>query len=92
MHEIISQITPTWLNRAYIYNGSIGRAGSDFRFRLEQDGKEKVVHAATYSRLCYEKADDIQHRDFSWDDAGVENMKRWLQSNYDAFVDQRSRT
>lgn len=91
MHEYFKQITPNWLNRAYVYNGSIGRMFHDFRYRLEQDGKEKIIHAATYSKVCYELAEDVRKKDFAWDDNGVAELKRWLQDNYDAFLEQEGR-
>ena len=79
-------MTPHWLNRAHMYNGSIGPIFSAFRYRMEMDEKEKMVHAATYSKICYEKADDVETRDFSWDDSGVEEMKNWFQSQYEAYL------
>lgn len=88
MQEDFARLTPNWLNRAYVYNGSIGRMNHDFRYRLEQDGKEQIIHAATYSKICYEKADDVQKKDFPWNEEGVEELKQWLQSNYETFIAQ----
>ena len=34
---------------------------------------------------CYEVAQDRQERDFPWDEAGVEELKQWLQAKYDQF-------
>ena len=43
----------------------------DFRYRFDM-GKEKgILHTAVYSVYCYE--------------AGVEELKQWLQAKYDQF-------
>ncbi len=90
MQEAFEQLTLNGLNRAYVYNGSIGRMKHDFRYRLEQDEKEQIIHAAAYSKICYEKADDIQKQDFPWSEEGVEELKQWLQSCYEAFAAQEN--
>ena len=36
-------MTPNWLNRAHMYNGSIGPAFNSFNYRMEMDEKEKVI-------------------------------------------------
>lgn len=70
-----------WFKRAFVYTGSIG----DFRYRFDM-GKEKgILHTAVYSVYCYEVAQDRQERDFPWDEAGVEELKQWLQAKYDQF-------
>ena len=81
MHPQFACLTPHWFYRAYVYTGSIG----DFRYRFDRDADANMLHTAVYSRLCYEVADDVQKRDFSWDDAGVEELKSWLQRQYEAF-------
>lgn len=86
MLKCFSRLTPNWLHRAYVYNGSVGPFRNDFRFRLAHDGDEGVIHAAVYSKVCYELAEDRQERDFSWDDPGVEELKQWLQSEYEAYA------
>jgi len=86
MQKCFEEITPQWLGRAYLFNGSIGRPGSDFRYRLSQDEKEKLVRAAVYSKVCYEKADDVETRDFPWDEEGVAALREWLEERYEAFL------
>ena len=90
MHQDFSRITPNWLNRAFIYNGSIGRPFHDFRYRLCQDAAAKTIHAAVYSSICYEKATDRQEKDFPWDESGVEEMKQWLEDWYLVFLQNGS--
>ncbi len=86
MEKAFEEITSSWLNKAFVLNGSIGRMGHDFRYRLAQDDKEKKIHAAAYSRICYEKAEDKVERDFDWDESGIEALKLWLQERYEAFL------
>ena len=86
MLEIFSRLTPAWLHRAYVYTGSVGPLWNDFRFRLAQDGDNNQVHAAVYSRVCYELADDIVREDFPWDEPGIEALKGWLQERYGEFA------
>lgn len=85
MLDCFSRLTPQWLNRAYVYTGSVGPFLHDFRYRWELDSENKLVHAAVYSKICYEKASDVEKQDFPWDDAGVEELKEWLQNRYEAF-------
>ena len=56
------------------------------RFRLEQDKDAKLIHAAVYTKVCYELADDIVREDFPWDEPGIEAMKVWLQERYEEFA------
>ena len=83
MLEIFAQMTPSWFDRATFYTGSVHQ---EFRFRYEQDRENKLLHAATYSKVCYELADDVEKRDFSWDEDGVEALKKWYQNQYDAYA------
>lgn len=86
MEKAFETITPRWLNRAFLYSGSIGPTFHDFRYRMEHNDKEKIIHAATYSKACFEKAEDVEQRDFAWDESGVADMKQWFQHQYEAFV------
>ena len=82
MHPQFSQLTPRWFKRAFVYTGSIG----DFRYRFANDKDNNALHAAIYTVFCYEVATDVQRRDFTWDDAGVEQLKQWLQEAYDTYT------
>lgn len=86
MLKCFSQMTPAWFHRAYVYNGSVGPFRNDFRFRLAHDAEGEVIHAAAYSKVCYELAEDKQERDFAWTDEGVEELKQWLQSRYEGYA------
>ncbi|MDO4810773.1 MAG: hypothetical protein Q3985_02390 [Eubacteriales bacterium] len=81
MHPQFDVLTPHWFNRAFVYTGSIG----DFRYRFATDKDNKQLHAAVYSMYCYEVATDVREQDFSWDNEGVEQLKQWLQKEYDTF-------
>jgi len=86
MLDCFARLTPGWLNRAGVYTGSVGPFGRDFRFRCRQDSERRLVHAAVYSRVCFESADDVEEQDFPWDDPGVAALREWLQDRYDAFA------
>ena len=66
---------------AFIYTGSIG----EFRYRFDGDKDAGILHTAVYSNVCYELAQDKEERDFTWDEAGVETLKAWLQEKYEAY-------
>lgn len=86
MLDCFAQMNVNWLNRAYLYNGSCGPMFHDFRYRLNMDAKEKKVTASTYSKACYEVAEDRETQVFDWTEEGVEQMKQWLQERYEAFA------
>ena len=85
MHPQFAQLTVTWFRRAFVYTGSIG----EFRYRFACDEKEKLIHAAVYSNLCYELAQDKVEQDFSWDEPGVAQIKDWLQEHYEQYLAQQ---
>lgn len=75
MHPYFEVLTLRWFKRAFVYTGSIG----EFRYRFANDKENNLIHAAVYTHFCYEAAKDVQEKDFSWDDEGVEQLKAWLQ-------------
>ena len=77
----IRRIDAQLFNRAFIYTGSIG----EFRYRFDGDKDAGILHTAVYSNVCYELAQDKEERDFTWDEAGVETLKAWLQEKYEAY-------
>lgn len=81
MTEFFSNLTVNFFHRAFNYTGSLG----DFRFRFFHDDNE-TIHAAVYTKLCYEKADDVEDRDFPWTEEGVEELKQWLEDRYQTFL------
>lgn len=81
MEPTFAALTPAWFARAYTYTGSIG----DFRYRFFHDD-EKTLHVSVYSKVCFECADDVESKDFLWDDEGVADLKAWLQEQYEAFL------
>ena len=82
MHPYFEVLTPRWFKRAFVYTGSIG----EFRYRFANDKENNLIHAAVYTKVCYELADDIVREDFPWDEPGIEAMKLWLQERYEAFA------
>lgn len=87
MHPQFEELTVGWFRRAFVYTGSIG----EFRYRFACDEKEKLIHAAVYSNVCYEVAQDKTEQDFPWDDSGVAALKEWLQESYEAYRQGLSR-
>lgn len=83
MHPQFAQLTARWFLRAFNYTGSIG----DFRYRYLMEKDHSAIHAAVYTRLCYEAATDVVERDFAWTDEGVEELKAWMQSAYEVFIE-----
>ncbi len=81
MHPQFQDLTPHWFKRAYNYTGSIG----DFRYRFTHDDS-KTIHAAVYSKVCYEMADDVVEQDFPWTDQGVRDLQQWVQAHYETFI------
>lgn len=90
MLDCFTRITPGRLHRAYVFTGSVGPFQNDFRYRCQQDSDNKQIHAATYSRLCFELAADAEKRDFSWDEEGVAQLRQWLQNQYEKFIASQS--
>ena len=81
MHPQFAQLNNQWFMRAFNYTGSIGA----FRYRYLMEKDHSVIHTAVYTRLCYEAATDVVERDFAWDDAGVEQLKAWMQQALETY-------
>lgn len=89
MHPYFEKLSPHEINKSTILTGSIGAAFEDFRYRIKPDTKEGKVYCATYSVLSYEKAQDVEEREYSYDEPGVEEMKLWLQEQYEKYLKSR---
>lgn len=85
MHPQFQRLNARFFLRAYVYTGSIG----DFRYRFAHDDKE-TIHAAVYTKVCFEKAQDVVQQDFPWNEEGAEALRLWLQQRYDAFLAEGS--
>lgn len=79
MHPNFAQLTVRWFKRAFVYTGNIG----EFRYRFKQNGE--TLSIATYTHLCYEAADDVVEREFPWTEEGAEQIKAFLQEQFDAY-------
>jgi hypothetical protein len=82
MEDPFAFLTPNWLKRAHVYHGNLG----PFRYRFAMDGENKTVNAAVYEDICYEKAQHIRTLQVPWDDAGVDQLRLWLNREYAAGV------
>lgn len=89
VHPYFEKLSPHELGKSTILTGSIGPAFSDFRYRIKPDAKEGKVYAATYSVMSYEKAKDVEEREYSFDDAGVDELKLWLEEQYEKFIGKK---
>lgn len=78
MEEHFSFLIPNWLKRAHIYHGSLGA----FRYRFAADAAARTVDAAVYEDICFEKAQHIRTLQVSWDDAGVAQLRAWMEEAY----------
>lgn len=83
MHKQFEELSPNWFHRAHVYTGSIGSFGNDFRYRFVPESDAKIIRVAIYTNTCYELATDIEESQFSWDEAGVDELKKWLQEKYE---------
>lgn len=81
-------LTPHWLNRAHVYHGEQGA----LRYRFRMDAKEKTVEASVYTKVCFEKADDVVTETFSWDEAGITALREWMQAHYDRVMSSETET
>lgn len=89
MHPYFEKLSPHEINKSTILTGSIGAAFEDFRYRIRPDVKEGTVSCATYTVMSYEKASDVEERVYTYDEAGVGEMKLWLQSQYEKYLSER---
>ena len=81
MHPQFAQLNSRWFMRAFNYTGSIGQ----FRYRYLMEKDHSAIHAAVYTRFCYEAATDVREKDFPWTEEGVEQLKAWMQQAYETF-------
>ena len=83
IEEILAALTPKWFDRATVYTGSEG----EFRYRFRRE--KETVSAAVYTRLCYEKAEDVEEREFPRDEQGVESLRQWVAERYQSFLSSK---
>ena len=77
---------PTWdmLRENNIYTDS----RRDFRWRHCPDKENGVIHAATYTIMSYEHADDVVEKDFPLSPEGLAEANEWIESKFREFVDE----
>ena len=82
---MLSVILPTleYLTWGNEYSGSVGQ----FRYKVDPLLKEDppLLEAATYSRVCYEKASDRVSQRFPATEEGLDELHRWIDSRLAAF-------
>ena len=80
IEEVLAALTPKWFDRATVYTGSEG----EFRYRFCRE--KETLSAAVYTHLCYEKAADVEEREFFRDQDGVEALRQWVAERYQLFL------
>lgn len=77
---------PTWdmLREENIYTNS----RRDFRWRHCPDRANGVIHAAVYTVMSYEYADDVTEMDFPFSEEGLSLANEWIESKFREFVEE----
>ena len=88
MHPQFQPLTVQWFKRAFVYTGSIGEFRYRFATDTDSESGAKVIHAAAYTTLCYEKAQDVKSQTFPWDEGGVAALKEWIDAQHREFEDK----
>lgn len=78
MKREIAALTMHELRVTSVYTGSIG----DFRYRFHMEFDSDEVEVSTYTRICYEKATDIETATFTIHDKDLSEMKEWMNAQY----------
>ena len=76
---------PTWdmLRENNIYTDS----RRDFRWRHCPDKENGVIHAAVYTVMSYEHANDVVEKDFPLSPEGLAEANEWIESKFREFVE-----
>ena len=72
------QLNVAFFTKAAIYPGSIGT----FRYRFQREGGtdgKGVLTVWVYENTSFELAKDVESQTFPWTEAGVEQVKVWLE-------------
>ena len=71
-----------FFTKAAVFPGSVG----SFRYRFQRfswPGKEDAkIQAWVYENVCFELAKDVVTETFPWTEAGVEELREWLEEQY----------
>lgn len=59
----------------------------DFRWRHCPDPKNGILHAAVYTVMSYEFADDVVEKEFPFSKEGLALANEWIESKFREFVD-----
>ncbi len=75
---------PTWdmIRENNIYTNS----RKDFRWRHCPDRENEVIHAAVYTVMSYEYADDVEEKDFPLSKEGLTEANEWIESKFREFI------
>ena len=72
----------SFFTKATVFPGSVG----SFRYRFARTGwpgkPEASIQAWTYENVCFELAQEIETATFPWTEEGVEELRTWLQEQF----------
>lgn len=78
MKKEIAALSMHELRVCTVYTGSIG----DFRYRFHIEFDSNELEAATYTKLCYEKAGDVEEAKFTIENGDLTELKEWMNAQY----------
>ncbi|MEA4813854.1 MAG: hypothetical protein VB112_02955 [Oscillospiraceae bacterium] len=88
MHGEFERLTYSTIRIASDWTSSVG----DFRFKILYDFSTGNIEAFTYSKVCFEKADDVEGRKFEICDKDITPVKEWFDSQYGKYLERIGKT
>lgn len=86
MKREIAALTMHELRVTSVYTGSVG----DFRYRFHMEFDSNELDVATYTKWCYEKADDVQEAHFTIENGDLTELKEWMNARYYAYFPEEA--
>ena len=78
MKKEIAALSMHELRVTAVYTGSIG----EFRYRFHMEFDSNELEVATYTKWCYEKADDVETARFTIENGDLSALKEWMNAQY----------
>jgi hypothetical protein len=82
MRSEFERLTYSTIRIASVWTASVG----DFRYRILFDFATDAMEVFTYSKVCFEKAGDVESRKFEIKDRDITPVKEWLDSQYEKYA------
>ena len=87
MKKEIAALTMHELRVTSVYTGSIG----EFRYRFHIEFGSDELEVATYTKWCYEKANDVKEAQFTIVDGDLTQLKEWMNERYYEYFPEEER-